>query len=90
MGHAEEEESKTEQIDPEEEEKKLQAEEELLMSQEERFFFSPANGNVIFGSALDCWAFTLTDFARLYAKKMGFNPKVLRKYLWGNYYFSQK
>lgn len=31
----------------------------------------PSVGSVAFGSGKDCWAFTLTKFARMYAKKFG-------------------
>jgi len=33
------------------------------------FLLDPALGSVAFGSGKDCWAFTLTKFARIYAKK---------------------
>lgn len=31
-------------------------------------FLHPNKGNVAFGSSEDCWAFTLTTFARIYSK----------------------
>lgn len=34
-------------------------------------FFDPSMGNVIFGSARNHWAFTLSKFARLYSIKFG-------------------
>jgi len=50
----------------------------------------PDEGSVCFGSGKDCWAFTLTKFARIYAKKFGSEPLKLRKKLWGDYYFDAK
>lgn len=53
-------------------------------------FFCPEKGNVAFSSALDCWAFNLTMFARRLAQKLGMNSRVLQKFLWGEYYFFDK
>jgi ribosome assembly protein 1 len=50
-------------------------------------FFSPEKGNVAFASATNGWAFTLNSFAPRVAKQFGMNPNVLRKFLWGKYYF---
>jgi hypothetical protein len=47
-------------------------------------------GNVCFGSGKDCWAFTLTKFARIYAKKFNSEMEKLRKKFWGDYYFDAK
>ena len=38
--------------------------EDLLEQKENELFFCPEKGNVAFSSALDCWAFNLTIFAR--------------------------
>lgn len=38
-----------------------------------------AQGNVAFACAGDGWAFTLPQFAEIYATKMGANPKALQK-----------
>ena len=47
----------------------------------------PSIGNVAFGSGKDQWAFTLTKFARIYAKKFGIDfDKMMRK-LWGDNFF---
>jgi len=47
----------------------------------------PSVGNVAFGSGKDQWAFTITRFARIYAKKFGIdNDKMMQK-LWGDNYF---
>lgn len=59
-------------------------------SGEESDYFVPENGNVAFGSAYDGWAFTVQEFAELYAKKLECNPKPLHKALWGNYMFNRK
>ena len=53
-------------------------------------YFSPENGNVVFASAYDGWAFDTTTFATIYAEKLGFSEKVLRKTLWGDYYANLK
>lgn len=49
----------------------------VLEQRENELFFSPEKGNVAFSSALDCWAFNLTIFARKLAAKFGMNPRVL-------------
>ena len=47
----------------------------------------PSIGNVAFGSGKDQWAFTLTKFARIYAKKFGIDfDKMMRK-LWGDNFY---
>lgn len=68
-------------------EKRSRSDEE---SSEEKFFFLPERGNVVFSSALDRWAFTLREFAEIYAQKVGFNPKSLCSFLWGDYYYNPK
>jgi len=50
----------------------------------------PDKGNVCFGSGKDCWAFTLTKFARIYAKKFGTELEKLRKRFWGDNYYDAK
>ena len=57
---------------------------------EANFHFSPEKGNVAFSSAYDCWAFTLPDIARRIGPKHGMNPNALVKFLWGEYYYSNK
>jgi len=47
-------------------------------------------GNVCFGSGKDQWAFTLTKFARLYAKKFNTDMEKLRKRFWGDNYYNAK
>lgn len=34
-------------------------------------YFAPEQGNVVFASALDNWAFRLEDFAKIYSGKLG-------------------
>jgi elongation factor 2 len=50
----------------------------------------PNKGNVAFGSGKECWAFTLTKFARIYAKKFGIEQVKLMDKLWGDNYFDAK
>ena len=53
-------------------------------------YFSPDRGNVVFASAIDGWAFSLSDFAIIFSKKLGFNKRVLNKTLWGDYFINMK
>ncbi|KAL3662136.1 hypothetical protein V7S43_012937 [Phytophthora oleae] len=57
---------------------------------ENEMLFSPSNGNVIFASATDGWAFGIGHFASLYAKKLELPVRVLRQALWGEYYYNGK
>lgn len=50
--------------------------------------FAPEKGNVVFTGALDCWGFGLAKFANLWAKELGVNKNVLRKYLFEDYSFN--
>lgn len=50
----------------------------------------PSKGSVAFGSGKDCWAFTLTKFARIYEKKFGLPYKKLMAKLWGDNFFNPK
>lgn len=47
----------------------------------------PTLGTVAFGSGYYGWAFTLTKFADLYAKKFKVNRDALRRKLWGDNFF---
>lgn len=47
----------------------------------------PPKGNVAFGSGKDCWAFTLTRFAQIYAKKFKTDVSKMMEKLWGDNYF---
>jgi elongation factor 2 len=50
----------------------------------------PYEGNVCFGSAKLCWAFTLNTFAKMYAAKFKTDSKKLLNKLWGDNYFDAK
>lgn len=51
---------------------------------------SPNDGTVGFGSGLQSWAFTLKNFANLYASKFKLEPAKLMKRLWGDNFFNAK
>lgn len=53
-------------------------------------YFSPEQGNVVFASAVDGWGFSTSQFAQLYAEKLGMKKQVLEKTLWGDYYLNAK
>jgi len=48
----------------------------------------PEKGTVAFGSGKDCWGFTLTKFAEMYAQKFGVQKETLIKKLWGDNYYN--
>ena len=50
----------------------------------------PSTGNVGFGSGLHGWAFSLKQFAEMYADKFGIEPIKLMKNLWGDRFFNPK
>ena len=56
----------------------------------ESLFFDPRKGNVIFASAIHCWAFHTGQFATIFSKSLGVRRDVLLRALWGDYYFSPK
>lgn len=58
-------------------------------SDDSSLYFDPLLGNVIFGSALDNWGFTIDTFASLCAQKLQMKPEDVRRGLWGNFYYSQ-
>lgn len=47
----------------------------------------PSIGNVGFGSGLHGWAFTLKQFAEMYAEKFGVQVSKLMKNLWGDRFY---
>lgn len=51
---------------------------------------SPEKGTVGFGSGLHGWAFSLKQFAEIYATKFKIEPKKLMNRLWGNSFYSAK
>jgi elongation factor 2 len=50
----------------------------------------PTKGTVAFSAGLHGWAFTLTKFARMYAKKFGTDVEKMMARLWGNNFFVPK
>jgi len=50
----------------------------------------PCKGTVAFSAGLHGWAFTLTKFARMYAKKFGVDLEKMMSRLWGDNYFNAK
>ena len=50
----------------------------------------PKQGTAAMGSALFGWAFTLTNFAKVYAKKFGIAREKMMEKLWGDEYFDTK
>ncbi|KAJ2426795.1 Cytoplasmic GTPase/eEF2-like protein (ribosomal biogenesis) [Coemansia sp. RSA 2524] len=54
-------------------------------------YFSPEQGNVLFGSAIDGWAFRVNHFAQIFAEKLGIpSPSKLQALMWGDYYIDPK
>uniref|UniRef100_A0A1E1XEZ5 Ribosome assembly protein 1 n=1 Tax=Amblyomma aureolatum TaxID=187763 RepID=A0A1E1XEZ5_9ACAR len=53
-------------------------------------YFAPELGNVVFASACDGWGFSTSQFAHLYAEKLGMKKRVLEKTLWGDFYLNTK
>eukprot|EP00057_Strongylocentrotus_purpuratus_P000377 XP_001175642.1 PREDICTED: translation elongation factor 2 isoform X3 [Strongylocentrotus purpuratus] len=51
---------------------------------------APSRGTVGFGSGLHGWAFTLKQFAEIYASKFKIEPAKLMKRLWGDQFFNPK
>jgi len=47
----------------------------------------PEKGNIAFGAGLQGWAFTLNNFARMYASKFGVDKEKMVQRLWGDSYF---
>lgn len=50
---------------------------------------APPLGSVAFGSGKECWAFTVTKFARIYAAKFGTSKDKLMTKLWGDNYYDK-
>jgi len=50
----------------------------------------PEKGTVAFSAGLQGWAFTLTQFARTYAKKFGIDSEKMTQKLWGDWYFDSE
>ncbi|KAK5089400.1 Cytoplasmic GTPase/eEF2-like protein (ribosomal biogenesis) [Exophiala xenobiotica] len=57
---------------------------------DENIYFAPERNNVIFASAIDGWAFTVSQFAGIYEKKLGIKRSLLKQCLWGDFYLDPK
>ncbi|KAJ2725203.1 Cytoplasmic GTPase/eEF2-like protein (ribosomal biogenesis) [Coemansia sp. Benny D115] len=56
-----------------------------------QIYFSPEQGNVLFGSAIDGWAFRVNHFAQLFAEKLGIaSAAKLQPLMWGEYFIDPK
>lgn len=58
--------------------------------EDEELELSPEKGNVAFASAHDGWAFRTSQFADLYAAKLGFKAAALSRVLWGDFRIDPK
>ena len=66
---------------------------EIDEQDEDQHYFTPANGNVIFASAKDGWAFTLDQFGKMLFEEQslpGVSRRALRNILWGDFYYQPK
>ncbi|KAH6815913.1 Ribosomal protein S5/Elongation factor G/III/V family protein [Perilla frutescens var. frutescens] len=61
-----------------------------LLEDDEEDTFQPHKGNVIFACALDGWGFGISNFAEIYASKLGASAATLQRALWGPRYFNPK
>ena len=41
--------------------------EDICEEYENELIYSPDKGNIVFCSAIDCWAFTISDFAEIFS-----------------------
>lgn len=57
---------------------------------DEDLYFAPEQGNVIFASAIDGWAFRVSQFAQIHAVRLGIKPQRLKNVLWGDFYLDPK
>lgn len=62
----------------------------LENTDDSQLYFSPSQGNVLFASSVDGWGFSISDFALIYANKIGCSYKILMKTLWGDYWLNTK
>ncbi|KAJ1933638.1 Cytoplasmic GTPase/eEF2-like protein (ribosomal biogenesis), partial [Linderina pennispora] len=54
-------------------------------------YFSPEQGNVLFGSAIDGWAFRVNHFAQIFATKLGIpSAAKLQPLMWGDFFIDPK
>ncbi|KAA8490930.1 Ribosome assembly protein 1 [Porphyridium purpureum] len=61
-----------------------------LHDERQPLVFAPENGNVVFASAIDGWAFRIDQFARLCSARFGLSENTLQKTLWGDFYLDSK
>ena len=61
-----------------------------FLSKDTNVQVDPAIGNVGFGSGLHGWAFSLKQFAEMYAEKFGVQSHKLMKNLWGDRFYNAK
>jgi ribosome assembly protein 1 len=76
--------------DSDEEEEPKDYSVEMDEEKERHMMFDPSRGNVVFASASHGWAFSVDDFAKVWAGRLGLPARQLRKGLWGPYSFSTK
>ncbi|XP_050532477.1 elongation factor-like GTPase 1 isoform X2 [Daktulosphaira vitifoliae] len=62
----------------------------IEMADDSDLYFSPHQGNVLFASAADGWAFNIEKFANMLSTKLGISLTTLKKTLWGDYYLNLK
>ncbi|KAJ2550289.1 Cytoplasmic GTPase/eEF2-like protein (ribosomal biogenesis) [Coemansia sp. RSA 1933] len=53
-------------------------------------YFSPEQGNVLFGSATDGWAFRVNHFAQTFSEKLGTSTSKIQPLMWGDYFIDPK
>lgn len=53
-------------------------------------FLLPQKGNVAFGTGKDCWGFSLTRFAQIFADKFKTDRTKMMEKLWGDNYFDSE
>lgn len=68
----------------------ISLDDDFLDKIEDKTYFAPEKGNVIFCSAVHGWAFTISDFSKIFAQKLKCNEKMLQKFLWGEFYLNPK
>ena len=63
---------------------------DLDESAERGILFHPSRGNVLFASAFDGWAFSVDDFAKSASARLALPQPLLRRALWGNWFYKPK
>lgn len=62
----------------------------LESADDSELYFSPAAGNVIFGSAQDGWGFSPLVFAKMFANRLNLSVEDLNEHLWGDFFYNSK